>query len=91
MAEKYYKATICNLACADLHTGINGNGGGAWNKVSFCFVFLRLGQLLATAGTRMAMCCGALAKNNAKSMTVANGGNAIDDRLSVGAVRLLPG
>jgi len=39
----------------------------------------------------MVMCCGALAKNNAKSMTVANGGNAIEDRLSVGLVRLEPG
>jgi len=39
----------------------------------------------------MAMCCGALAKNNAKSMTVANGGNAIEDRRSIGFVRLPSG
>jgi len=24
VAEKYYNATLCNLASADLHTGING-------------------------------------------------------------------
>ena len=56
--------------------------------MSFCFVFFVLVQLFATAGTRMAMCCCTLAKNNAKSMTVANGGNAIEDRQSVGFVRL---
>ena len=54
----------------------------------FLLCFLALGQLFATAGTRIAMCCEALAKNNAKSMTVANGGNAIEDRRSVGLVRL---
>jgi len=42
----------------------------------FLLCFLALGQLFATAGTRIAMCCEALAKNNAKSMTEKNGGTA---------------
>jgi hypothetical protein len=41
----------------------------------FLLCFLALGQLFATAGTRIAMCCEALAKNNAKSMTEKNGGH----------------
>jgi len=49
-------------------------------------VFLVWVQLFATASMRMAMCCFALGKNNANSMTVANGGNAIEDSFSVGSV-----
>ncbi|WP_219035440.1 hypothetical protein, partial [Empedobacter falsenii] len=49
-------------------------GGGGWSVGVFLLCFFQLGQLFATAGTRIAMCCEALAKNNAKSMTEKNGG-----------------
>lgn len=90
-AKRTYNATLCNLASADLHTGINGTVVVVGVKCLFALFFSVLVQLFATAGTRIAMCCGALAKNNAKSMTVANGGNAIEDRRSVGFVRLPSG
>ena len=79
----YYNATLCKIANADLHTGINGTVVVVGVQCLFA-LFFSVGQLFATAGTRFAMCCCALAKNNAKSMTVANGGNAIEDRRSVG-------
>src|SRR5690606_41319920 len=72
-----------NIASTDLHTGINGTVVVVGVKCLFA-LFFSMVQLFATAGMRMAMCCRALAKNNAKSMTVANGGNAIVDRRSVG-------
>ena len=87
-AKRTHNATLCKHSFHRFAYWHKRNGGGGWSEVSFCFVFFALGQLFATAGTRNAMCCWALAKNNAKSMTVANGGNAIEDRLSVGFVRL---
>lgn len=77
-----------NIAPTNLHTGINGTVVVVGVKCLFALFFFSLVQLFATAGMRIAMCCCALAKNNAKSMTVANGGNAIEDRRSVGLVRL---
>lgn len=90
-AKRTYNATLCKHSFHRFAYWHKRNGGGGWSVVPLCFVFLVLVQLFATAGTRMAMCCGALAKNNAKSMTVANGGNAIEDRRSIGLVRLASG
>ena len=87
-AKRTYNATLCKHSSHQFAYWHKRNGGGGWSEVSFCFVFFSLVQLFATAGMRIAMCCCALAKNNAKSMTVANGGNAIEDRRSVGLVRL---
>lgn len=64
-AKRTYNATLCNLASADLHTGINGTVVVVGVKCLFA-LFFRIGQLFATAGTRMAMCCGALAKTTQK-------------------------
>ena len=83
----YYNATLCKYSFRRLAYWHKRNGGGGWSAVSFCFVFYGVGQLFAATGTRMAMCCMYIGKNNAKSMTVANGGNAIEDSCSVGSVR----
>ena len=91
MAENYYKATLCNLASAVLHTGINGTVVVVGVQCLFAFRAFWGYRLLHTAGTRMCMCLCAFAARNAKSMTVANGGNAIEDRRSAGFVRWLPG
>lgn len=61
----YYNATLCNLASADLHTGINGTVVVVGVQCLFA-LFFRIGQLFATVGTRIAMCCGALAKTTQK-------------------------
>jgi hypothetical protein len=57
-------------------SGISRSGGGGWSVGGFLLCFFQLGQLFATAGTRIAMCCVSVGKNNAKSMTEKNGGGA---------------
>ena len=65
---------------------LNGINGTVVVGVQSLFAFRALPSYrhLHTAGTRMCMCLCAFAARNAKSMTVANGGNAIAGRRSVG-------
>lgn len=55
--------------------------------MSFCFVF-RIGTALCHRRNEDGNVLWSIGKNNAKSMTVTNGGNAIEGRRSVGFVRL---
>jgi len=83
----YYNATLCNLASADLHTGINGTVVVVGVQCLFA-LFFSIGTALCHRRNKDCNVLLSVGKNNAKSMTVANGGNAIEDRRSVGLVRL---
>ena len=82
----YYNATLCNLASADLHTGINGTVVAVGVQCLFA-LFFYIGTVLCHRRNEDGNVLWSAGKNNAKSMTVANGGNAIEDRRSVGLVR----
>ena len=83
----YYNATLCNLASADLHTGINGTVVVVGVQCLFA-LFFSIGTALCHRRNEDGNVLLSVGKNNAKSMTVANGGNAIEDRRSVGFVRM---
>lgn len=86
-AKRTYNAALCNLASADLYTGINGTVVVVGVQCFFA-LFFSFGTALCHPQERGWQCAVCIGKNNAKSMTVANGGNAIADRRSVGFVRL---
>jgi|SRR5690606_4170627 len=85
-AKRTYNATLCNLASDDLHTGINGT---VVVGVQCLFaLFFSFGIALCHRRNEDGNVLWSVGKNNAKSMTVANGGNAIEDRRSDVFVRL---
>jgi hypothetical protein len=86
----YYNATLCNLASADLHTGTNGTVVVVGVQCLFA-LFFSIGIALCHRRNEDGNVLWTVGKNNAKSMTVANGGNAIEDRRSISFVRLPSG